>query len=157
MKKKKLLKIAVILAAAGLLIGGGVGLYMFFMPHRDVQKSPTDFALTSSELVAEYLNDFEQSNQKYLSQDGNSKILEVTGTVAGISEDYNGQKVVLLKDPGQVAGVSCTFMHETNSNATALNIGQTVTIKGVIRSGVFYDPDLEMHLNAVIEKSDVIF
>ncbi|MBW6496987.1 MAG: OB-fold putative lipoprotein [Bacteroidales bacterium] len=157
MNRKKILKIVAILAVAGLLIGGGIGAYMFFMPHRDIQKSPTDFALTSSELVAEYLNDMEQANQKYLSADGESKILEITGTVAGITEDYNGQQVVLLKEPGQVAGVSCTFMQETNSNATALNIGQSVTIKGVIRSGVFYDPDLEMHLNAVLEKSDVVF
>ena len=37
MKKKKILKIAAIIIIAGLVIGGGTGLYMFNMPQRNVQ------------------------------------------------------------------------------------------------------------------------
>ncbi|NCU33283.1 MAG: hypothetical protein EOM23_10235, partial [Candidatus Moranbacteria bacterium] len=88
MKKRKILKIAAIVVAAGLVIGVSVGLYMYFMPHRDVQKSATDYKLSTSELVTEYLADGAAANKKYLAEDGNSKILEVTGTVARISEDF---------------------------------------------------------------------
>lgn len=156
MKRKKIIKAGIIVAIAGVLIGLGVGLYMFYMPHRDVQKSSTDYTLSASELVAEYLNDSEAANKKYLAEDGNSSILEVKGTVARISSNYNGQKVVLLKEATDRAGVNCTFMPNTNTNAEKLNPGDQVTIKGVIRSGPSYDPDLGMYIHAVLDHSDVI-
>jgi len=156
MKRKKTIRIILLLAAVGAMIGVGTGLYMYFMPHRDVQSLPADYQVTNSELVAEYLENWEAANIKYLAADGNSRILEVTGTVFRIQEDFNGQQVVLLKEQADKAGVSCTFMPETNANALSLSIGQSATIKGVIRSGVSFDPDLDMYLHAVLEKSDVV-
>jgi hypothetical protein len=156
MKKKKIMKIAAVLVAAGLVMGVSVGLYLYFMPHRDVQKSATDYKLSASELVAEYLADGTAANKKYLAEDGNSKILEVTGTVARISEDFTGRKVVLLREKGDKAGVSCTFLPDATANVEKLTKGQKVTIKGVIRSGVSFDRDLDMYLNAVVDNSDVV-
>jgi hypothetical protein len=144
------------LVVGGVLAGAGIGLYMYFMPHRDVQKSPTDYRITDSELVSEFLTDINGANQKYLAADGDSKILEVTGTVARISENFNGEKVVLLKSDTDKAGVSCTFMHETSHRVNNLEPGDEVTIKGVIRSGAYYDEDLDMYVNVTIEKSDII-
>ena len=155
-KKKKILKIVAILLIAGLLIGGGTVLYMFNMPHRNVQSASTDFSVTASQLVAEYLENPTKANEKYLADDGDSKILEVTGTVKKISTDFNGQKVVLLQEATDKAGVSCSFTLETNQNASGIRIGQKVTIKGVIRSGASYDEDLEMYENVVVEKSDLV-
>lgn len=155
-KKKKILKIGAILLIAGLLIGGGTVLYMFNMPHRNVQSASTDFSLTASQLVAEYLENPTKANEKYLADDGDSKVLEIKGTVAKISEDFNGQKVVLLQETTDKAGVSCTFTQETNKNALTVQVGETRTIKGVIRSGASFDPDLEMYENVVVEKSDLI-
>lgn len=156
MKREKNIKTGIIIAISGLLIGLGVGLYVFYMPHRDVQKASTDYALSASELVAEYLNNREAANKKYLAEDGNSSILEVKGTVARISRNYSGQKVVLIKEASDRAGVNCTFMPNTNANAEKLNPGDQVTIKGVIRSGPSYDPDLGMYIHAVLDHSDVI-
>jgi hypothetical protein len=156
MKKKKIMKIAAVLVAAGLVMGVSVGLYLYFMPHRDVQKSATDYKLSTSELVTEYLADGAAANKKYLAEDGNSKILEVTGTVARISEDFTGRKVVLLREKGDKAGVSCTFLPDATANVEKLTKGQKVTIKGVIRSGVSFDRDLDMYLNAVVDNSDVV-
>ena len=156
LKKKKILKIGAILLIAGLLIGGGTVLYMFNMPHRNVQNASTDFSLTASQLVTEYLENPTKANEKYLADDGDSKVLEIKGTVAKISEDFNGQKVVLLQETTDKAGVSCTFTQETNKNASTVQVGETITIKGVIRLGASYDPDLEMYENVVIEKSDLV-
>jgi hypothetical protein len=89
MKKKKVLKIIAILGVAGLLIGGGIGLYMFNKPHRDVQSANADYTLTASEIVSEYLTDKDAANKKYLAADGDSKILEITGVVSKISEDHH--------------------------------------------------------------------
>lgn len=155
-KKKKILKIGAILLSAGLLIGGGAVLYMFNMPHRNVQSTAADFSVTASQLVIEYLENPSQANEKYLADDGDSKVLEISGTVAKISEDFNGQKVVLLKSVTDKAGVSCTFTKETNQNVSTIKLAETVKIKGVIRSGASFDPDLEMYENVIVEKSDLI-
>ncbi|PKP51487.1 MAG: hypothetical protein CVT92_12550 [Bacteroidetes bacterium HGW-Bacteroidetes-1] len=155
-KKKKIVKIGAILLITGLLIGGGTVLYMFNMPHRNVQNTSSDFSLTASKLVTEYLENPATANEKYLADDGDSKILEIKGTVAKISEDFNGQKVVLLQENSDKAGVSCTFTQETNKNVSNIQVGETITIKGVIRSGASFDPDLEMYENVVIEKSNLV-
>ena len=154
--KKKILKIALILIGVGILIGGSVGYYMFNKPARDVQNTKTDFSYNASEIVNEYLTDAQMANDKYLAENGESKVLEITGIASEISEDFNNQKVILLKAEGDKAGVSCTFTPETNTNTQNIKIGDKITIKGVIRSGASFDEDLEMYENVIIEKSDIV-
>lgn len=153
---KKIIKLGIIVVVAGVVIAGAIGFYMFNMPHRDVQSTKADFSLNSNEIVAEYLANAETANNKYLAADGESKVLEITGTVNKISENFDGQNVVLLKADSDKAGVSATFTPETNANAEKLQVGQSVIIKGVIRSGAAYDSDLELYENVILEKSDVI-
>lgn len=156
MKRKKILRIAVILVIAGVIIGGGIGLYMFNMPQRDVQAATADYTMTASEIVGEYLAGREAANNKYLSDDGDSKILVLTGTVNKISDDFGGQKVVLLKTDGDKAGVSATFTPETSSKVADLQVGTTITVKGVIRSGASFDEDLGLYENVILEKCDIV-
>ncbi len=156
MKKKKFFKIALIVIGVGILIGGSVGYYMFNKPARDVQNTKTDFSYNASEIVNEYLTDVQKANDKYLDEAGNSKVLEISGIVANISEDFNNQKVILLKAETDKSGVSCTFTQETNSSTLNVKIGDQITIKGVIRSGASFDEDLEMYENVIIEKSNII-
>jgi len=156
MKKKKLIRIAVIVIAGGILIGGGATIYMFNMPHRDVLASEADYSLSNTQIISEYLGDSHAANNKYLADDGNSKILEISGTISRISEDFNSQKVLLLKEEGDKAGVSATFTAETNHKVANLEIGETVTVKGVIRSGASYDEDLGFYENVILEKCDII-
>ena len=156
MKKRKVFRIVTIIGIAGLLTGGGIGLYMFNKPHRDVQSARADYVLTSAQIVAEYLADNHAANQKYLAADGDSKILEISGEVNEISENFKGQKVVLLNGGKDRAGVSAIFTAETNDNLNGIRVGQAITVKGVIRSGASYDEDLEMYENVILEKSDVV-
>jgi len=155
MKKRKIFKVLIITVAIGIAIAGSAAYYMFNMPHRNVQKTDVDYALTTTQIVNEYLTDKTIANEKYLAADGDSKVLAITGTVNKISEDFNGQKVVLLKNEMDKAGVNCSFTAETNKSAETLKIGQSTTIKGVIRSGASYDEDLEMYENVILEKSDI--
>ncbi len=154
--KKKIFKILLIVIGGAVLIGGGVGYYMFNKPARDVQSTKTDFSYKASEIVNEYLADAKKANAKYLAENGESKVLEITGIVSEISEDFNNQKVILLKADGEKVGVSCTFTSETNANTLNIQIGDQVTIKGVIRSGASFDEDLDMYENVIIEKSDIV-
>lgn len=141
---------------SGIIVGGGVIFYVFNMPHRNVQNAPVDFVMEAKNLVKEYLADAQSANNRYLQEEGDSKIIAVSGIVASIDEDMNRQKVVLLKEEGEHAGVSCTFMANTNVNAEKLKEGDKVTIKGVIRSGAGYDEDLELYEDVIIEKCDVV-
>jgi len=153
--KKNILKWSLRIIIVGILIVGGVILYLFNEPHRDIQATSSDYKLASSALVKEYLTNVNEANTKYLDADGNSKIITVTGKIAQISEDLNHQKVILLKNENDKAGVSCTFMETTNSHIKNLKIGYTTTIKGVIRSGANYDEDLELYEDVILEKCDV--
>ena len=156
MVKSKIIKAGFIVAMVGIVVAGATGFYMFNTPHRNVQAVKADYILNSSGIVTEYLSDANAANGKYLSADGQSKVLEITGTVNKISENFDGQKVVLLKAEGDKAGVSATFTPETNTSAERLKPGETVTLKGVIRSGAAYDEDLELYENVILEKSDVV-
>jgi tRNA(Ile2) C34 agmatinyltransferase TiaS len=150
--KKKIL----IVLTTGFLIAAGIALYMFNKPARDVQATQTDFSYSASAIVNEYLTDANAANEKYLDEEGNSKVLEITGTVADISEDFNNQKVILLKNATDKAGVSATFTKETNAHTNNVKIGDEITVKGVIRSGAAYDADLEMYENVILDKCDIV-
>lgn len=156
MNKKRIIRIGLILTTVGISVGIGIGVYMFNAPHLDVQAQEVDFKLTSSELVDEYLADSKAANLKYLNENGNSKILEISGLVSKITEDYSGQKVILLKAQEANAGVSATFPSEINAKVAELEIGDLITIKGVIRSGANYDEDLELYEHVVLDKSDIV-
>jgi uncharacterized protein (UPF0333 family) len=156
MTKKKILKISLVIVAIGLL-SAGIGIYyMMNMPHRDVQATETDYSLAASDIVNEYLNDQNVANQKYLDDEGESKILEVKGIVSNISKDFNDATVVLLKGENDNAGVSCTLVKDANRDASQYSIGKAIKIKGVIRSGASFDPDLDMYEHVIMEDCKLI-
>ncbi len=153
--KKKILKIGLIVGISAIVIGGAVALYMFNMPHRDVQSTNIDFRLSASDLVTEYLNDGLLANDKYLQEEGDSKVLAISGPIKSIAKNLQDNFVILLQDDSP-AGVRCTFMISSNQNASELSIGQVVTVKGVIRSGAEYDEDMELYEDVILEKCDII-
>jgi hypothetical protein len=156
MKRKKIIKIAVIIAFVGILTGASAVYYMFSMPHRDISAAAADFSVTSSSLVSEYLTNGQQADSKYLAADGNSKILEVTGQISRISEGFGDQIMVLLKGEGDKAGVNCYFEKETESALASLSPGDKITVKGVIRSGASFDEDMGIYEHVIIEKCSII-
>jgi hypothetical protein len=156
MKRKTIIKTSLIIIVIGILTAAGTIFYMFNMPHRDVQASKTDYVLQASQLATEYLTDPLAANEKYLDESGESKILEISGLIASITEDFNDQKVVLLKSSENKAGVSCTFTYETNTSLNGIHEGQHIIVKGVIRAGASYDEDLQMYENVIMEKCDLI-
>ncbi len=156
MKLKKIIKINSILIGIGIITAGGIIYYMFNMPHRDIQASKTDYVINAGQLIAEYLSDPAAANEKYLEESGESKILEISGQVATITEDFKDQKVVLLKSPENKAGLSCTFTYKTNASLNGIQQGQHIVVKGVIRAGASYDEDLQMYGDVIMEKCDVV-
>jgi len=155
MKKSTTLRI-VYLIIAGVAITGGISLYLFNMPDRDIAGSESDFNLTADALVNEYLANSHAANAKYLDDEGESSIITISGPLAEISEDFNGQTVLLLKSPSAKAGISATLNEESLSKISDFNKGQIYRLKGVIRSGASFDADLEMYENVILEKCEII-
>jgi hypothetical protein len=149
-------KLGIIGGVFGLVVGLYFGYDTFLAPHRDVQSVATDFSLQASDIVAEYLTDATLANDKYLDEEGESKVLKIKGTVRSITVDFNDQKVILLQSETDKAGVSCTFTAATNADASKVEVGSSVSIKGVIRSGAAYDEDLEMYEHVIMEKCKLI-
>ncbi|MGX1024112.1 OB-fold protein [Psychroflexus sp. MBR-150] len=156
MSKKKVIKKILLVVLGLVIIIGIVAVIIIYQPHRDVQSAKTDYALKASDIVQEYLKDNEAANEKYLAADGESKVLEIEGQVSEVSEDFNGNTVILLKSDTAKAGVQASFTEETSAEAKQVKQGSTITIKGVIRSGASFDEDLEMYENVIVEKSKVI-
>lgn len=138
------------------VLGISVTLYFLNMPKRNVQAAEADYKITATALVNEYLTNETSANTKYLDSEGDSKILEITGDIKEIYEDFNNNKVVLLQAESDPAGVSCTFTQITSGKVKALVTGEHITIKGVIRSGASYDSELKMFENAILEGCDLM-
>jgi hypothetical protein len=155
MKKSVLKKVGILIGVTA-LIGGLTVFYMFNMPHRDVVSSSADFEIQVADLVAEYLDNPSESNQKYLDEEGDSKIIAVSGKVSSIDVNMNDQVVVVLIGDGAPAAVRCTFTLETNVNAQNIRVDEYVSIKGVIRSGASFDSDLDLYEDVILDKCDVM-
>tara|TARA_R110002072_G_scaffold243015_2_gene402070 strand:- start:7552 stop:8031 length:480 start_codon:yes stop_codon:yes gene_type:complete len=155
MKKKTKKKILISIGSI-FIIGISIVLYLLFAPHRDTQASPIDFRMTVTELVNESLENSKATNDKYLSEDGDSKIIAISGSVASVEMDFVNNQVVRLKEEGDDAGVKCTFMKNTNKNAVALSVGDKITIKGVYRVAASYDEDFEEYEDVIVEECDIL-
>ena len=154
MKKSKTKKIILIIAVI-VVLAAIYPVYLFFMPHRDVQQTEAFATLSSKELVSEYLKDNAAANAKYLEKDGNSKVLIIEGVIASISEDQNNQTVILLKDADEEAGVNCTFLTEATNHIKNLKVGDKIKVKGFITLGASYDDDLEMYEDVIMQDCDI--
>jgi hypothetical protein len=157
MKVSKLVRGIIVTVIGLLFIGVGFEIYIYYTPPKDIKGDEAEYYLSVNDIVSEYLNDAELANTKYLSEDGYSKIMEISGIVMSKSVNFNGQYVVVLIDNGNdKAGVSCTFASDAGHCAEGLKMGEQIRIKGVIRSGATYDSDFDIYENVVLEKCSVV-
>ncbi len=155
MKKSKTKKILLIIVSVSIL-AAIYPAYLFFMPHRDVQKTEAFAILSSKQLVDEYLKDNAAANNKYLEKDGNSKVLIIKGSIFSVTKDQNNQTVILLKDTDEKAGVSCTFLPVAEKRIKNLKVGDKIKVKGFITLGASYDEDLEMYEDVILLNCDIV-
>jgi hypothetical protein len=145
------IKRLLIIGAVGAIIGLGIVIYLFNMPHRDVVGEEASIKVAATELVANFLDNEATANQKYL-----DNVVEISGTVQSVRTDSQGQAVVMLKEAGQKAAISCTFTPETSKDVEAITEGSNITIKGIVRAGAAYDADMDLYEHVVAEKCSVV-
>lgn len=156
MKRKKIFKWIAILGVVGILVGASVVYYIFNMPHRDIQSTPVDFTMDVDAFTKEYMNDITTANKKYLDEEGESKILALTGEVGIIDIDNKKRTVITIYGDPNSAGISCTFLEKTNDHTKDLKTGDKITVKGVVKAGPEYDEDMELYTDGIMQDCDIL-
>ena len=126
----------VLLLAAGIgLIAGLLLLYWIFnKPHRDVAKE-MGITLSAQQLYDAFRTNEASANSQYL-----DKAIELTGTVADVSTNQEGQKVVNFSTNDPLVTINCTFKTDPGN----LKVGDSITFKGICTG---YIPDANVVIN----------
>lgn len=115
-----------ILVIAVFLVGGAIGFYMYNKPPAKTANQQAVATVTASELYNAFEADEEKANNTYL-----GKIIEVEGSIAGVSSNESGQPVLQLNN--QLFGVSCSFDDDFFANhkrvINQLKEGDSVKLK----------------------------
>ena len=120
------LKIFLIIAVVGAVVGFSTVYYIFNMPHRNVEDETPAYTIEASILFEEYNSDEDATNLKYGDQ-----VLQVTGDIAELSiEGY--QVSITLND--EMEGVNCSLdsvaIDQNKELIEQLKVGDNITIKG---------------------------
>ncbi len=108
-----------------LLIGGGVGYYMWNKPH-DAIGTPT-ITTTAAELSAEFEKDETAATAKYV---GEKIIVQISGKIADVKNDTSGITIGLdTGDP--LNGVSCVLDKFTKQIRSDFKVGEDIKLKGI--------------------------
>lgn len=134
----------------------GYGLYLWNLPHRDVVALEADTRAPVGDFIAEYLADPAAANQRYLSDDGKSTVVALTGTVRALRTNGDDLPVAVLGTPGQPAAIAFTFDPARTADARGLSAGDTVTLKGVIRAGPEHNEVLGLWTDGIVEKASLL-
>lgn len=125
MKKKT--RIILLAGLAVVIIVAGVGLMMYFKPHKTFAGADPDFEVTAGQLINEFTNDESAATAKYVADD---KVVLVRGVIDDIGTDDRGIAVITLTQNGIDGSVSCTLTPEESKSASALKAGDAVRITG---------------------------
>ena len=126
--QKPLKRIIAVTFLAIVMIGIGLGIYLYNKPHADISKIPPDFILDAKALFDEFESDEANASRKYI-----DKVIQVKGTLAEINRNRDGSVVLSLEDV--FFGVSCSLDSTTVKTVAAkieqLQSGEQVVIKGL--------------------------
>ena len=112
-----------------LVIGGGIGFYMWTKPHESIGNP--NFTLTASEIVAEFDKDEAEAMKKYVGRDGNMIVVQVSGKISDVKSDTSG--ITLALDTGDpINGVSCVLDQFTKHPRTDFKVGDDIKLKGLV-------------------------
>lgn len=128
------MKVLLTIAAVGLIAGLLMVFWIFNKPHRDVAKEK-GIALSAQQVYDAFRTNEASANSKYL-----DKAIELTGTVADVSTNQEGQKVVNFSTNDPLVMINCTFKTDPGN----LKAGDTITFKGICTG---YIPDANVVIN----------
>jgi hypothetical protein len=116
-------KLLIALVAIG-VIGGVVAYQIYNKPHRDIDAEKPVASVSADDLFSAFDADEAAANTSYLDQ-----VIEVSGTVDEITEDADGNTVVILMaETAIMGGVSATI--DPSITEFSASPGDALKIKG---------------------------
>jgi cytochrome c-type biogenesis protein CcmE len=131
---KKWMKVLLLAVGIGLIAGLLLLYWIFNKPHRDVAKE-MGITLSAQQLYDSFRTNEASANSQYL-----DKAIELTGTVADVSTNQEGQKVVSFSTNDPLVMINCTFKTDPGN----LKAGDSITFKGICTG---YIPDANVVIN----------
>ena len=130
-------KRTILLTVLGLIIiGAGVGYYLYTKKPLNPNDVSPDTKTTSTELYQAFATDTVVAKQKFSRKD---EVVEVSGSVTGMSQNPDKQPIILLKTNAEGASINCTI----EGPAPNIKEGDKVNLKGFC-TGMNGSVDLEM-------------
>lgn len=118
-------RIILIIIALVIIGGAAIGTYLWFKPHKNMQRATADITLTAPELMAAFNNDEAAANAKYL-----DKVVAVSGKVKEATTN-DGVTVVSLEADDDFGAVSCELDRFSDQKRTTFAPGEQLTLKGM--------------------------
>ena len=125
MKMNQKTKILLLIVLFGGLLGGSIGLYLWFKPVPGIESLDTEISIPANDLFLAYEANENTANDKYL-----NKVVEVTGLVREIKTNEAGFPVVVLETDDMMFGVICEF-ESKDPLPRDVQAGALITIKGL--------------------------
>ncbi|RTL55693.1 MAG: hypothetical protein EKK39_02520 [Sphingobacteriales bacterium] len=131
---KKTLKYFLILVVVVAIAATGFVVYVYNKPHRNVAKEKA-VTLTAEQLYHAFKDNEQQANQLYL-----DKVIELTGRIAQIATNQQGQTVIDFNTADSMVTINCTFKNKPPN----IKVGDSVHFKGICTG---YIPDMNVVMN----------
>lgn len=120
---KTYVKISIFVVAFIALSAILAGLYLYNLKHTDMAKARPDFIITATALQKEFEINETTASAKYI-----KKVIEVTGTIASVTQAGGNNLNISLKTGNDISSVICTF--PAIADPSKLKTGDIITFRG---------------------------
>lgn len=122
MTTKKILFLAVLVAATGAAI---YGWREYNRKNEDLAGAKEKYTVEATQLISEFNQNDSAANARYLGQ-----VVAVNGMVKGLEKDDEGKYTLVIGDTTDMSSVRCALDSTHAADATGLQRGQTVKVRG---------------------------
>jgi hypothetical protein len=120
---KTYVKIAIFVVSFIALSAILAGLYLYNLKHTDMAKARPDFIITSTDLQKEFEVNETTASARYI-----NKVIEVTGTIASVTQAGGNNLNISLKTGNDISSVICTF--PTIGDPSKIKTGDNIVLRG---------------------------
>jgi ABC-type glycerol-3-phosphate transport system substrate-binding protein len=133
-KTKKNIVLVLLLITAG---AAAIGYYLYNKKHFSVESTTASTVIAAITLHQTFVTDSVLAKNKFIGDEVNHKVIQVSGEVAEIKKDLQGNTIILLKTSTDGAFINCAM----EGRAENINAGSKIAIKGIC-TGYNFDADM---------------
>jgi hypothetical protein len=145
MKRKNILKAAIVLFVIGIISAGMVYKFVINKPHTNFEKARPAYIVSASDLFDSYRSDRVTAEKKY-----NGQVVLLSGKINRIETSDDLVTGVFIFDQGMFGeeGVRCTMLPNHSSGLKSIPEGSDVQLKGYLTG--YNDTDVILEQCSII-------